>query len=260
MEYVIIAGMLLGGINFLAHYRALRGKWRALFNGLEMKFFWSVLAGATALILAWRYFGGGHVAAAPVTSLSFWKTLEENFRLAAFQVVSIMTTTGYATKDIASGWFGAPSRLIFIVLMFIGGCVGSTGGGFKVLRIAILTKVIRRELFRLRTPLGSVSTIVVDGEPVRMGEIQRIAGLFFVWAALLAAGGVVTAILSRYGGLESLSGMFSAVNNVGPCFIPTAELPRLSPAVKIVWIFGMLAGRLEILPALLLLSRRAWLY
>jgi trk system potassium uptake protein TrkH len=90
--------------------------------------------------------------------------------------------------------------------------------------------------------------------------LQRISGLFFVWAALCAAGGIVTAILSRYGGIESVSGMFSAVNNVGPCFIPTAELPGLSPVIKIVWIFGMLAGRLEILPALLLLSRRAWQY
>ncbi len=258
IEYVLIAGMLLGGINFLVHYRILMGNVRALFNGVEMRYFWCISGSAIALILVWRYFSSGQIPVMPVTSAAFWKTLEENFRDTTFQVVSIMTTTGFATRDIASGWFGPSSRLIFLVLMFIGGCVGSTGGGFKVLRISILMRVIKRELFLLRTPLGSVSTIVVDGEPVRREEIQRITGLFFVWAALLAAGGIVTALLSSYGGLESVSGMFSAVNNVGPCFIPTAELPRLSPVIKIVWIFGMLAGRLEILPALLLLSRRAW--
>jgi trk system potassium uptake protein TrkH len=252
--------MLLGGINFLVHYRAIRGSVRSLFNCVEMKYFWGIICIAIAVILAWRYFSSGQIPSLPVTSAAFWRTFEENFRLASFQVVSIMTTTGFATKDIASGWFGASSRLVFLVLMFIGGCVGSTGGGFKVLRIAILVRVIKRELFLLRTPLGAVSTIVVDGEPVRREEIQRITGLFFVWAALLAAGGIVTAILSSYGGLESVSGLFSAVNNVGPCFIPTGEIPKLSPVIKIVWIFGMLAGRLEILPALLLLSRRAWLY
>ena len=260
IEYVIIAGMLLGGINFLVHYRAIRGGLLSFFDCVEMKYFWWITGIAVALILAWRYFSSGQIPSLPVTSAAFWKTLEENFRLATFQVVSIMTTTGFATKDIASGWFGASSRLVFLVLMFVGGCVGSTGGGFKVLRIAILMRVIKRELFRLRTPLGTVSTIVVDGEPVKRDEIQRITGLFFVWVALLAAGGIVTAILSSYGGLESVSGMFSAVNNVGPCFIPTGELPKLSPVIKIVWIFGMLAGRLEILPALLLLSRRAWMY
>ncbi len=260
IEYVIIAGMLLGGINFLVHYRIIRGDMRAIFSGLEMKYFWTIIAAAIFLILARRYFSSGQVPDFSVFSAAFWKTLEENFRTAAFQVVSIMTTTGFSTKDIASGWFGPSSRLVFLVLMFIGGCVGSTGGGFKVLRIAILDRVIRRELFMLRSPLGAVSTITVDGDPVRREEIQRITGLFYVWAALLAAGGIITAILSRYGGLEAASGMFSAVNNVGPCFIPTAELPLLSPVIKIVWIFGMLAGRLEILPALLLLSRRAWQY
>jgi trk system potassium uptake protein TrkH len=233
---------------------------RAIFSGLEMKYFWTIIAAAIFLILARRYFSSGQVPDFSVFSAAFWKTLEENFRTAAFQVVSIMTTTGFSTKDIASGWFGPSSRLVFLVLMFVGGCVGSTGGGFKVLRIAILDKVIRRELFMLRSPLGAVSTIIVDGEPIRREEIQRITGLFYVWAALIGAGSIVTAILSRYGGLEAASGMFSAVNNVGPCFIPTAELHLLSPVIKTVWIFGMLAGRLEILPALLLLSRRAWQY
>jgi trk system potassium uptake protein TrkH len=260
IEYVIIAGMLLGGINFLVHYRVVRGKPISLLNSLEMKFFWGTAGAAIALILVWRHLGGGAPPAARTGSPAFWRSLEESFRITAFQVVSIMTTTGYATRDIASGFFGQPPRLIFLALMFIGGCVGSTGGGFKVLRIAILVKVIRRELYRLTTPLGSVSAVNVDGEPVKTDEIQRITGLFFLWVTLTTAGGVVTALLSRYGGLESVSGMFSAVNNVGPCFIPGSELSSLSPVIKIVWIFGMLAGRLEILPALLLLSPRAWQY
>lgn len=180
MEYVIIAGMLLGGINFLVHYRVLRGKPISLLTSLEMKFFWGISGAAIALILGWRYLGSVATPGAHPGTWAFWRSLEEGFRITAFQVVSIMTTTGYATRDIASGFFGQPPRLIFLALTFIGGCVGSTGGGFKVLRIAILAKVIKRELYRLTTPLGSVSAINVDGEPVKTDEIQRITGLFFL--------------------------------------------------------------------------------
>ena len=76
--------------------------------------------------------------------------------------------------------------------------------------------------------------------------------------ALLAVGGVVTALFSNQGALASASGMFSALGNIGPCYIPTADMAVLHPAIKIVYILGMLAGRLEILPLLLLFSRRTW--
>ena len=84
------------------------------------------------------------------------------------------------------------------------------------------------------------------------------AALFFAWIALLAAGGLVTALLSDHDALASASGMFSALNNIGPCYIPTPAMAALHPIIKLVYIVGMLAGRLEILPLLLLVSRRTW--
>ncbi|MEJ2650035.1 MAG: potassium transporter TrkG, partial [Sedimentisphaerales bacterium] len=80
----------------------------------------------------------------------------------------------------------------------------------------------------------------------------------FIWIVLILIGGAITAILSQYGPFESLSGMFSAVGNTGPCYIPAHQMVNLNPLVKLTYIFGMLAGRLEILPVLLLFSRRAW--
>jgi len=100
--------------------------------------------------------------------------------------------------------------------------------------------------------------VVVDGEAVGVEELRRIASLFFAWVALLALGGGVTAILSDYDALQSASGMFSALGNIGPCYIPTPQMATLHPVIKIVYILGMLAGRLEILPVLLLLHRRTW--
>ena len=95
--------------------------------------------------------------------------------------------------------------------------------------------------------------------PVRTSSnLRRISSVFFAWMVLLAFGGAVTALLSDHGALESASGMFSALGNIGPCFIETGEIARLHWGVKIVYIFGMLAGRLEILPLLLLLSPRTW--
>jgi len=89
-------------------------------------------------------------------------------------------------------------------------------------------------------------------------EIHRVSTLFFAWIALLVVGGLVTAFFSRLGGYESFSGMFSALGNIGPCYISVPDMGQLDPVIKVTYILGMLAGRLEILPVLLLFSPRAW--
>ena len=194
----------------------------------------------------------------PFGGLLFWKRLEENFRQVFFQTVAIITTTGFGTKDIGSPFFGQVARQLFLVMMVIGGCVGSTGGGIKVLRVNILVKLIHREVFRLRTPPKTVSTVLLDGRPVPANEVYRISGLFFIWIVILVFGGIITALLSDYTGYASFSGMFSALGNIGPCYIPVAQMGSLHPVIKVVFIFGMLAGRLEILPVLMLFNRKAW--
>ncbi len=260
MEYLLILGMLMGGTNFLIHYRVLKGDGKALFDNTEMRYWWGLILLFLILILGERFARPGFQTDVFHSQGSFWGRLEENFRIVLFQVSSIITTTGFGTRDIGGPLFGQMARQLFLVMMVIGGCVGSTGGGVKVLRVSILGKLIKRELFRLRAPLRSVSSVIIDGKPLPSNEIYRVSGLFFTWIVLLLVGGCVTALLSHHTALESFSGMFSALGNIGPCYISVAKMSQLHAVVKVIYIFGMLAGRLEILPVLMMFSRKAWQY
>ncbi len=258
MEYILIIGMLMGGTNFLVHYRMIRGNIKSLFDNIEMKYWWSLISIFAALILLERFCKTGFTEGISAGG-GFMSGLEENFRYVLFQVVSIFTTTGFGTRDIGGAFFGHLARQLFLVMMVIGGCVGSTGGGVKVFRISILLKLIQREVFRLRIPARALSTIIIDKKPVDVNEIYRVSGLFFAWIVLLVLGGIVTAIFSNFDSYSAFSGMFSALGNIGPCYIPTSGMGDLHPVIKVVYIFGMLAGRLEILPVLLIFSRKVWL-
>jgi len=259
IEYTVAFFMMLGGINFLIHYRVLTGDIRALWDNTESRHWWGLLALFIVLIMVDSLHKAGFFAALSVRSPSAnMVELERTFRLSVFQVISVITTTGFGTKDIGSDFFPALSKQLFLVMMVIGGCVGSTGGGLKVMRVAMLGKLIRREVFRLRVSKKASTDLVVDGQIVPSDEIHRVAGLFFCWIALLVVGGMVTAVFSPHGAWASLSGMFSALGNIGPCYISVQDMIGIHPVVKVTYIFGMLAGRLEILPVLLLFSRRAW--
>ena len=259
IEYTIIFLMMLGGINFLVHYRVLTRDFKALWDNTEIRYWWRLIAGFTAIIIIDHLYKSGTFGAlfregTPIKLSEF----ERTFRHSLFQVMSILTTTGFGTKDIGSDFFGALSKQLFLAMMVIGGCVGSTSGGFKVLRVAILNRLIYRELLKLRIS-GSASTgVVIDGKIVPEDEVDRVAALFFIWMTLLLVGGGITAVCSNLGPWESLSGMFSAMGNIGPCYISGADMIKIHPVVKLTYIFGMLAGRLEILPVLLLFSRKAW--
>lgn len=172
--------------------------------------------------------------------------------------MSILTSTGFVARDIGSDFFGALSKQLFLAMMVIGGCVGSTSGGFKILRIAILNRLLFRELLKLRISSRASSGVVIDKKIVPDDEVDRVAALFFTWMALIMVGGGITALFSNLSPWESFSGMFSAVGNIGPCYISVGEMRTIHPVVKLTYIFGMLAGRLEILPVLLLFSRKAW--
>jgi len=259
IEYTLIFFMTLGGINFLVHYRFLHREFKALLDNIEIRYFWKFIAAFTAVIVIERLHRTGAFAALFTRDASFTLAdFEQAFRNSLFQVVSILTTTGFATEDIGSDFFGTMAKQLFLVMMVVGGCVGSTSGGFKVLRVAILNRLMVRELFKLRTSGKASSALIIDKKTVSEDEIHRIGALFFTWMALILIGGAITALLSSQGPLESLSGMFSAMGNIGPCYISGPNMAAIHPVVKITYIFGMLAGRLEILPVLLLFSRKAW--
>ncbi|MEA2096869.1 MAG: TrkH family potassium uptake protein [Candidatus Cloacimonadota bacterium] len=260
IEYILIFGMFLGGTNFLVHYRVLSGNVKAFFKTTEMKYWFGFIGIFSLIILLERFVKLIPEGSLQLSNSQFWKLLESEFRNTLFQVVSIITTTGFGTVDIGSRFFGHVAKQLFLIMMVIGGCVGSTGGGIKILRISLLTKVIRREINKLFSPKKAINYILLDKKIVDKDEIYRVSSLFFAWIFLLIIGGMVTAFFSNLDGYSSFSGMFSALGNIGPCYISVAEMGQLHPLIKITYIFGMLAGRLEILPVLLLFSRRAWKY
>ncbi len=255
VDWVIIAGMLAGGTSFLVHARALRGDWRAWWDGVEVRAWLAILGIAwLGLVIEQHLTGRGVFARGPLDAAA----IEELIRTNLFQVLAIATTTGFGTEDIGSSWFGPASQLLFLALMFVGGCVGSTGGGFKVLRVVLLGRLFDRTIAREILPRRALHHVVLDGRVVPDDELHRVAGLFFAWTVLILLGGMLTALSSGHDALASVSGLFSALNNIGPCYIPVAELPELPDATKLTWIAAMLLGRLEIVPIALLMSRRAW--
>lgn len=257
IEYALIFGMILGGINFLIHYRVLTGDIKALWDNIEMKYWWFFMSFFVLLIIFEKFMR--HKA---FCNFGFNRTtfilFEENFRAALFQVTSFFTTAGFLTIDICNSFFGMTSKHLFIIIMFIGGCVGSTSGGFKILRIIILQKLAQKEIFRMLIPRKAISTIIIDGKPVDTSEIQRVASFFFLWIFFITLGVIVTSLFSSMNGYKAISGMFSIMGNIGPSYISVAETQNLHPVLKIFYIFGMLAGRLEILPLILLFMKRSW--
>lgn len=246
IEYTIIAGMTLAGMSFVVHYRVLRGKISSLWSSMEVRLYWKIIGGATLLVLAnhMRVHGidGGLDA----------------FRHSLFQVLALLTTTGFSTKDIGGTFFPAMAKQIFLFLMVVGGMVGSTGGGLKVFRVGVLWETVKRQVRKTVNPPRAVNPLIVDGKRIPDEEVKRISALFFAWVIFILAGGLVTAFFSTLTPMESFSGMFSALGNIGPSYIALEEWPGLHPVIKITYSIGMLAGRLEILPVLLLFSRKVW--
>ena len=247
IEYTVTFMMFLGGVNFFIHYRVLTGGLRALWDNLEMRLWWGMLLGATACVMFSRFLANG------------FQGVESTFRYAVFQVVSLATTTGFGTKDIGTSYFAPLAKQVFMLLMVVGGCVGSTGGGVKVLRIGVLMKMVGRQLRHVMHGSHAVTPVMVDGEVLETEELRRVSALFFAWMALLAIGSGATALFAPdLDAFQAASGMFSALGNIGPCYISVDAMTQLHPVVKVTYIVGMLAGRLEILPILLLFRSRAW--
>ncbi|MHC4105840.1 MAG: TrkH family potassium uptake protein [Planctomycetota bacterium] len=259
IEYTLAFIMMLGGINFLIHYRILTKDFKALWDNVEIRYWWRLIAVFVIIIMIERLYRTGAFEAlfrrgVAVDLVEF----ERSFRHSIFQVISILTTSGFTTMNIGSDFFGVAAKQLFLVMMVIGGCVGSTAGGFKVVRIAILNRLMFREIFKLRTSSKASTGLIIDRKILSEDEVHRISALFFTWMTLLLFGGVITALFSNQGPWASFSGMFSAMGNIGPCYISGPDMIDIHPVVKLTYIFGMLAGRLEILPVLLLFSRKAW--
>jgi trk system potassium uptake protein TrkH len=244
VHYIIILFMILAGINFNLHYWALRGHPVHYFRNPELRFFLFVIAGSTILIVAIRIFTG-------------IKLTEEAIRDALFHTVSLVTTTGFVTKDYEL--WPAATQIILFILMFIGGCASSTGGAIKNVRILVLLKYIGVEVKKLFYPHG-VFPVKMQGKPVADNLVSNIVAfialyiLFFVFGTLAMAC-VGLDIISAAGSVAATLG------NVGPglgSVGPMRNFADVHPLGKWILSFMMLAGRLEIYTVFVLLTRRFW--
>ena len=243
IQGVITVFMILCGINFNLYYLLLLRQWRSVLRSDEL----------------WTYLGLVVVATGVITLdlRGVYGGLGTCLRQAAFQVGSVITTTGYATADF-NVWPGL-SRAILFALMFIGGCAGSTAGGLKVSRAMILLRTIRREINRLVHP-RRVTAVRCDGKALG-SEVQRGVSIYFALYCLC----ILVAFLCLSGEpftLETnLSAVVSCFNNVGPglgAVGPAGSYADYSVLSKLLLSMAMLMGRLEIYPMLVALSPSVW--
>jgi len=244
-EWVITLFMFLAGANFVLHYLALKGDLGAWWRDEEFRFYAkitvvSVLA-ATAILFATGTYG----------------TLFDSFRYGAFQVVSILTTTGYVTSDYELWPFFVQYLLLF--LMFVGGCAGSTGGGIKNMRIMVLMKHVGAELKRLLHP-KAIFTVRIGGRVLEREVISSVTAFFVMYIGLFSLAAMVMAAL----GLDVLTAVASVaatIGNIGPglgSVGPAENYAHIPVAGKWVLSFCMLLGRLEIYTVMMLFLPGTW--
>jgi len=243
LQYVTTVFMFLFGINFSCYYLAMLGKLKNVFKDEELRLYVAIsIVGVIGLVFAIRPMYG---------------TLEEAIRHAMFQVSSIITTTGYTTTDF--DLWPSFAKAILLLMMVIGACAGSTGGGLKCARVLLLFKTLRRNI---RQTLNPQKVLVVRNNG-KVVEEKVIANTNAYLAAYVIIVVVCTLILSRDGfGLETnLSAVLATFNNIGPGMGyvgPTCTFADYSVLSKLTMIMAMLAGRLEIFPILVLFSRSTW--
>ncbi|UCF19855.1 MAG: TrkH family potassium uptake protein [Gemmatimonadota bacterium] len=245
IQYVTILFMYLAGVNFTLHYRTLRGKPLSAFADEEWRFYTLLLGAATVIIL------GAHLLAGTFDSL------EEAFRSSAFQVVSIGTTTGFATADYVL--WPAATQVLLVFLMFVGGMAGSTGGGIKTLR---LWAALKQGMAELRKHLHPRAVIIthVGGKAVPEGVILNILAFMLLFVASFIAGALLLTIMGV--DLVTAAGASAAsIGNVGPGLAavgPAANYAWMPALGKLVLSLLMLLGRLEIYTVLLLFHPEFW--
>jgi len=244
VEIVIIVFMFIAGVNFTLHYRLFRGDPRPLLRDPEFRLYTSIVLVATALITL-------------DLRLNVFAGLGESLRYAAFQVVSILTTTGFATANFDQ--WPAPSKLTLVLLMFVGGCAGSTGGAIKCLRFMIVVKQTFIELYRLIHP-HAVLSVKIAKVAVPPEIVSSIRSFFFLYIALATAATLTLTILG-VDMLTSVSGVAATIGNVGPglgLVKASSTYAGLPQAAKWVLSLCMLLGRLEIYTVLVLLVPDFW--
>ena len=242
LQWVITIFMILFGVNFNAYYFILFRKVKKAFQMEEVRAYFLIIVLAVAAIT-------GDL----VRTMNFSNAL----RTSAFQVGSIITTTGFSTADFNT--WSQTSRTILVLLMFIGACAGSTGGGIKVSRILVLIKTVFKELNSFLHP-KSIKKIKMDDKPIEH-EVVRATNVYFCSYMIIFAFSVLLISLEDYDLITNFTAVAATFNNIGPGLElvgPAANFSFLNSFSKCILIFDMLAGRLELFPLLILFHPVLW--
>ncbi len=242
-QIIVTVFMAAFGVNFGCYYLLISRKLKDVFKNEELRVYFGVIIASGAVIAYNIYSSCAGVFDAVKTSF--------------FQVVSVMTTTGYTTVNYDT--WPELSRMIMIVVMCLGACTGSTGGGIKIARIVILFKDAVRRVKKVITP-GRVETVRMNGAAVGEGIIAEAHSFIVIYLIIF----VVSVLLVSIDGkdtVSNVSGVIATVNNIGPGLGAVGAVGNYGSygvLAKAVFIFDMLAGRLEFIPLIAILSRRTW--
>lgn len=243
-EVIILVFMLLFGTNFALHYQAIKGNIRSYFRDTEFRFYLGLVLVSILLIavnITGEVFG------------SFWESL----RHSSFQVGSVITTTGYATADF--NLWPSFSKAILVMLMFIGAAAGSTGGGIKCIRIILLIKVMRREVYKIIHP-RSIYTVKINGKAVDEDVLTGVMAFFYAFIFIFVAALLIVSLEGK-DLISNFTAVTATIGNIGPglgIVGPTGNFSSYSALSKAVFSFCMIAGRLEIFPVMLLFAPTFW--
>ena len=244
INWVIVLFMFVSAINFGALFQVQRREFKEAILSEELRIYSLITLGAVALI---------SIDLVLTLGQSIYASISES----AFQVVTLMTTTGYMTADF--DLWPHFSKSVLLLVMFVGGCAGSTAGGVKVSRIIILFKGLKRELRRI-LHTREIRPLTLEGARVDEGTVSSVSVFFFSYIVIM----MVCALVVSLDGVDlvtSLSAALTAISNVGPGLAlvgPTCNFSFLSVLSKVVLTVTMLLGRLEIMPLLLLLFPSVW--
>ena len=243
IQNVCTVFMIIFGVNFSIYYLILIKRFKEIFRSDEFKGYLGIIFIATVLIC--------------INSYSHFNGLADALKHSAFQVASIITTTGFYTVDF--DLWPEFSKGILLLLMFVGASAGSTGGGIKVSRILILLKSIKKEL-KISAHPKSVHKITLDGNPIAH-ETVRSANVYIVSYLAIFIITFLLISLDNFDFTTNFTAIATTINNVGPGFSlagPTENFSIFSPLSKIILSFNMLVGRLEIFPMLVLFAPSRW--
>ena len=243
IDVIITVFMLLFSVNFTCYFLILIGRWKQALQSDELRFFGGVVGAAILLVTA--------------NILPLYQSVLTSLRYAAFQVASIVSTTGFATADFDQ--WPEFSRMLLVILMFIGACAGSTGGGIKCARILVLSRTLGREIRKIVHP-RSVNVVKLDGAVVEESTLQSIHVFFVAYMFILFSGALIVGIDNFTFG-TNFTAVLACLSNIGPGLElvgPMGNFSMFSDLSKLVLSLCMIVGRLEIFPVLVLTSPTAW--